>query len=570
MSTKLITQLKEAGQDHEFYPTTDEIIQVLLKDLKACAHQWRKFDNHIGYGIIDIGSGNGKVLKAIQAGAGDNHLTAFYAIEKSVILQQQLPPWVRTLGTDFWQQTLLNKKVALAFSNPPYSRYEDWCEKIIREFSGVKCYLVIPRRWRDSLKLQRAIKEFVKDVTVLGEFSFEDAEDRQARAIVELIRLDMQQQESPADRELRTVLAPMVEKYDEAAAKTRGAFRTRDIPTDQGMPARMVQMYQDNMQQILKTIEALGEMDPTVLLGLDIVPGEIISKLQQQLNDMRTRYWNAVLSRMDAVRARLTQRSLNKLTSVLTGEQQTDFTLENIHVVILWILKNVNVWREEQFCQVYERMIDQANVQLYKSNKRTFGAEEWRYLRYNDARGKPVPSHFGLELRVVLDRAGGIVNPDSLESYRAIAGLSDNAVEVLKDIMVVANDLGFPTEMNQPVFDKNGEQWQSGKSRDIHYKDGVLMQVKAFHNGNMHIKFASKFMLALNVEYGRLKGWLRSGDEAAEELNDQTARQFFGSMRPLGMGDVLLLKEPSAGVSVEEQRALAAYAHGRQIGKCAG
>lgn len=42
-------------------------------------------------------------------------------------------------------------------------------------------------------------------------------------------------------------------------------------------------------------------------------------------------------------------------------------------------------------------------------------------------------------------------------------------------------------------------------------------------NGNIHIRFASEFMLALNVEVGRLKGWIHSAQQAAEEMGEELA-----------------------------------------------
>ena len=44
------------------------------------------------------------------------------------------------------------------------------------------------------------------------------------------------------------------------------------------------------------------------------------------------------------------------------------------------------------------------------------------------------------------------------------------------------------------------------------------MEVRAFLNGNLHIKFNQQFMLALNVEVGRLLGWVHDAKEAADEM----------------------------------------------------
>jgi hypothetical protein len=47
--------------------------------------------------------------------------------------------------------------------------------------------------------------------------------------------------------------------------------------------------------------------------------------------------------------------------------------------------------------------------------------------------------------------------------------------------------------------------------------------------------------LALNVEHGRLKGWLRSAKEAVEELKDENAAKYFNGTTMIGNGNPTLL-----------------------------
>lgn len=49
------------------------------------------------------------------------------------------------------------------------------------------------------------------------------------------------------------------------------------------------------------------------------------------------------------------------------------------------------------------------------------------------------------------------------------------------------------------------------------------MEVKAHKNGNMHIKFDQTFIRTLNIEFGRLKGWINNKAQAADELNIKEA-----------------------------------------------
>ena len=60
---------------------------------------------------------------------------------KSAILTGQLDPSVFVIGTAFEEQSLYSKRVGVIFSNPPYSVYEDWTVKIIREAAAPLVYL---------------------------------------------------------------------------------------------------------------------------------------------------------------------------------------------------------------------------------------------------------------------------------------------------------------------------------------------------------------------------------------------------------------------------------------------
>ena len=70
----------------------------------------------------------------------------------------------------------------------------------------------------------------------------------------------------------------------------------------------------------------------------------------------------------------------------------------------------------------------------------------------------------------------------------------------------------------------------------------TLFDVKAHKNGNLHFRFNQKFMLALNVEFGRLKGWIHSKGEAVEELQEKKAFQYFKTNFSLLVNPVLTIE----------------------------
>ena len=88
--------------------------------------------------------------------------------------------------------------------------------------------------------------------------------------------------------------------------------------------------------------------------------------------------------------------------------------------------------------------------------------------------------------------------------------------------------------------------WSENKSQNIPTDDGqTLMNVKAFQNGNIHIKFNQNLIKKMNVEFGRLKGWLKDKREAVDELGitELEANEFFYSnMQLSGKPDLKLLQ----------------------------
>ena len=69
------------------------------------------------------------------------------------------------------------------------------------------------------------------------------------------------------------------------------------------------------------------------------------------------------------------------------------------------------------------------------------------------------------------------------------------------------------------------------------------MSVRCYKNGNVHIKLNQNFALALNVEMGRLMGWVKNVNEASEEMsvNVEDISKVFGSNRQLLKSDVGLI-----------------------------
>ncbi len=129
----LLQETIASNQDFEWYPTTDEIISAVAQHAKEIT---KRRISHTK-SILDVGAGDGRVLKVLAEALEDEHgrRPDMLAIEKSTPLIDAMPKEIGIMGTDFHQQTLMDKKVDVIFCNPPYSEYALWMAKIITEAS---------------------------------------------------------------------------------------------------------------------------------------------------------------------------------------------------------------------------------------------------------------------------------------------------------------------------------------------------------------------------------------------------------------------------------------------------
>jgi hypothetical protein len=537
----LINQLKESDQDFEFYPTTNEIIRKLADDIRVS--RYTRHDSPTS--MLDIGAGNGKVLKAIYD-APESQIRQLYAIEKSPLLCGQLDASIFVIGTDFHQQSLISKKVGIVFCNPPYSEFETWVVKIIRECAAPTAYLVIPQRWERSTPIADALAYRRTKAEIVGSFDFEDAEDRAARAKVHLLRIDFRYGDDAFDRFFKEQFAPLIEKFEEPKQEQEESKRPQggrkrpfhSLVIGEDYPSAMVTLYMQELANIQRNYQLMSDLDADLLKEFEVTPARVMKLLKERLTNLRTEYWHELFGRMRPITERLTSKTRKALLETLQRNASVDFTVANIHAVMVWAIKNANNYIEEQLIETYEMMVNKANVVLYKSNQRVFVEERWRY---RDEASQN--SHYALDYRIVTHRAGGIRHGYSWENQM---GLEQRAHEFLGDLITIANNMGFLSSQDTPHLNGKGEKWVSGKPRSFYYQttDGkteILFEARAFQNGNIHLRLAKKFILALNVEFGRLKGWIRDAAEAVTELNDKDAALFFNSNLRLGNGNTTLL-----------------------------
>ena len=543
MNTHLLVQrLKDEDQDHEFYPTTNEIIDRLCKDLLRSGGV--DYTRRGAASLLDVGAGNGKVLMAVRKkmAEGRNSVNIkMYAIEKSLILCQQLPQEVFIIGTEFAEQELLSKSVDVTFCNPPYSQFEGWAEKIIRQSASKLVYLVLPKRWAISKNIAAALKYRQARSKVIGSFDFEDAEDRKARAVVDLIRVELNVKSDDAfERFFDAEFSNLKERFEQSRSRPAGEEQKKDprftdLVAGGNFIEALVSLYNAQMDRVKKNYTAIASLDVDLLRECEVSPDRILGFLKNKLAGLKQLYWQELFSRMHEITNRLTSKKRKELLGTLDDNGHVDFTVSNIHAVVLWILRTANGYINTQLMEVFDEMLEQANVKNYKSNQKPFVYNHWRYEQER-------PTHIMLEYRIVLQHSGGIrVEAWSSDPCR---GLEERAGEHIQDLLTVAYNLGFDCNtVDNRLLNLRG--WEAGAAETFYFKEnGVekdLLEVRAFKNGNMHIRLNQQFALALNVENGRLRGWIHTKAEAVAETGDAAAGSFFQSHIQLAQSSLPML-----------------------------
>lgn len=530
-TSRTIRELKDNDEDFEWYPTTDEIIAAVNKDMRiqitaqTCT-------------ILDIGAGNGGTISKLtpRYGDNDNVKVVRHAIEKSRILIQELPPDVFVLGTDFHEQSLVDKPVTVTFCNPPYSEYEHWAARICRETRAKVTYLVIPDRWRNNPDINEAIEARGLSVKSLGFFDFHNAE-RKARANVEVIALRSYggpQRHSRNNPEhipnvdpFDAFLRENLDLHDAVDVEKETQKERIDTAVETGLALGrnivdvLCDQYYTDLERLFENYRAIGQLDPVIRQQLQVSVNSILEAVKSRISGIKKVYWRRLFDEMQELNSKLDIKRREEFSAKMSDDIPVDFTPDNVYGVVVWLIKNANEYFDVQLVDLYRKMSEKANVVNYKSNQRIWEERSWRYQDEEF-------SHYKLEYRMVLEWIGGISTSQWSWDHSRYNRLTEGAHNFLSDVCTVANNLGFDNDASPMNF-----EWESRKKCDFKTKDGeTLMSVRAFKNRNLHIKFNQKFMLALNVEAGRLLGWIRNPAEACDELaippsqHDTVAEQF--------------------------------------------
>lgn len=522
----LVDELKAAGQDFEWYPTTEAMQRAVIRALGTSGYP----------SILDIGAGDGRVLLRFAETWKSCEL---FSIEKAAILRQAQPETIAPVGVDFWEQDLMSLPVDVVFCNPPYSEFEAWAVRIIDTAHARDLFLVLPRRWKESAAIAAAMKARGITPQVILQDDFTNA-DRSARAVIDVIRMSIGERprwerdrmqdpfEVWFDKNIDTFdEQEPVKEYEQEARELARLHRLDSI-------ASLVDAYNEDYARLEANYKAIFKLDHAVLKELGVDKKSVREGLQKRMAGLKNTYWTALFEHLDVLTSRLSTKTKKRFLERITKHTIVAFTSDNAYAVTLWAIKFANRYFDEQLVDLFKELSTREGVLNYKSNVRTWKQDGWRYNARDNEN-----SHYALDYRIVVDHYAAIAKADAMR-YEYPGGLHTSAHELIDDCVAVFTNLGFVTRSGNP----RALAWVANSWHDWRNADGeTLFQVKAFMNGNVHLRFMPRAIKALNIEAGRLLGWLRSADEAVAETGctPEEAREYFGSNQRLDIGAVKLL-----------------------------
>lgn len=534
MSLSLVNQLKSDDQDFEWYPTTAPMIAAVARKITK-ELDISRYGNHI-FSLLDIGAGDGRIFGAIEenikeiSGKESCSVTPF-AIEKSQKLISLMPNDVVIVGTDFLQQSLLDKEVDVIFCNPPYSEFEAWAAKIILEGNARHAFLVIPQRWKDSPYIKDAIKRRKIKASVIfsGDFL---AGERSARAKIDIVHLDFDKHNSrhyggkgcdPFDLWFEEHFIVEADKHDTSEYETEEKKREeiRGLIVGRNPVEVLAELYRKDMEKLIANYQAVCDLDPDILRELAVNREGLREGMKGKIKGLKSLYWRELFDNLEAITDRLTSETRESFVRRFNSNTAIDFSESNAYAVVLWAIKNANSYIDAQVVSLFRRMTCEENAVPYKSNVH-MTKDTWRYARWGD---DSAHSHYKLDYRIVLNNYYAIGGGGGY-SWEYKNNLHESSHKYIGDVFTVAKNLGF--NVSGSSWDRH---WESNQAQDFELDNGDLFgSVRCFKNGNIHMKLSQKFMAAFNIEAARLLGWIKSPEEAAKEMEIslESAQEVFG------------------------------------------
>lgn len=475
----------------------------------------------------------------IRLGAAWN-TSDLFAIEKSDRLRQEHPETIAPVGTEFFEQNLMSLPVDVVFSNPPYSQFAAWATRIIETAHAQRVFLVLPQRWTDDDAIRAALRKRDAKARVIHHDDFLDA-DRRARAVVDVVEIRFahddyrERRQDPFD----LWFDQNVDTFDRGEPVSEYEQERQDLARLHRLDSisSLVAAYDEDYARMQENYKAIFRLDYALLKELGVNKTAVRDGLKKRMAGLSNVYWASMFEHLQVITSRLSTKTKARFHARIAKQTSVAFTVSNAYAITLWAIKFANRYFDEQLVDLFRDLSTHDGVMNYTSNQRTWGRDDWRYARWDDS--KPRPTHYAVDYRIV-KHGYSAIEKESFSRWEHPGGLAKTAHELLDDIIAVFGNLGFRMD------DLSSRQrvWRSNNLQTFTMADGrTLFEVRAFMNGNMHFRFAPDAIKALNIEAGRLLGWLRTREDAVTELGCTTdeAARFFGANQQLVPGAVKLL-----------------------------
>ena len=329
----------------------------------------------------------------------------------------------------------------------------------------------------------------------------------------------------------------------------------------------------------MSNYQKLGEIDRELFDELNIEIDAVLEAFKLKITGLKNFYWEEIFDNLSEITKRLTAGTRDRLRKKLMANASIDFNTSNIRSVVIWILKNANQYYDEQMLALYDTFTTEEGIRLYKSNQH-FVKDTFRYNR-RDKKLDKYALDYRIILHAYVDDWGikeGRVSDKQYDNIRDVSvigrnlgfnvddskfaygssydgklsyGAKDNiffsgtsTTDILPKgtktlqgkIQEVYMHTNKPNENGERVMEKDGilyvysdensSDWVQYKIDDMYLsKENVLLEknifttVKPYKNGNCHFQFNKEFIQKLNLEVGRIRGWLKDPKHAAEEMD---------------------------------------------------
>lgn len=556
-----IQTLKEHDEDFEFYPTTPEIMEAMKKDLWAYLRSHEN-DHHAGGGrpgyngelnirteYEHVGKREKKserldIDSFLDVGAGDGRVLDFFPADKKYgieIARAQADDLIRRkifiIGRNYWDVSLHNNSYSLVYSNPPFSDFVRWVEKLLIECNFHVLYLVMPVRWKDHKEITGELERY--EATIVGEYDFAEA-DRKARGRVNLVRVNAPWEEVDGGGRREKFQHTVEDAFERFVRETIADFEPKkrneweeeykqEVALKMTPIEQLLSDYETERAQLGDAFRAIGKLDPAIIKLMGQNKDSMLEIIKESIKGLKKKYWRATFDKLDPVRKRMTFDTRQRIFSDMKEFSTLDFNADNVYSIVVWIINNANIGILDQIGEVFDKLTTTEYIEAYVSNKHwTHGDwrhtdSSWKYSRL------PKRWKLGLDYRIVV------------EAHNQYQYSSEGRRTVVDDFIVVCGNLGFPIADKEPRYDVHQAE------QKFYTEDGELAFTMRYYTGNhnAHLKINKKLLMKFNVEVAKIRKWMSDPEDVVEEYKipmDEAVQIWKSGVALLGSGDVKMLE----------------------------